>query len=264
MHVLRLSIGIGALLAAPQVWAAAPTVYSAAGYQSPVRGDPDDLLLLPGYGFESNDTVVYEAIGDTTKPIGHPATLPTSSSASFGIADVVSVVDAPYSLTIRLPEAMKTGQSYSLWVVNAGGEWSNAIKINDARPLWITPDEMFASASMGGLPRVIKVVGRNLQPASPMPTQVRLVGPLVTYQLPAEINKGPNSAIDRYVARIHLPNHMKTGAYSVQVSRDGVSWVPLIDGKKQTKQILTVMADPRYCALSGRSLYLRNMYSKLR
>ncbi len=36
--------------------AAAPQLYHQAAYESPVRGDPDDLLLLAGYGFEADDT----------------------------------------------------------------------------------------------------------------------------------------------------------------------------------------------------------------
>jgi len=245
MRVVTLLMGIGPLLGAPQGWATAPMIYSASAYQSPVRGDPDDLLLLPGYGFASGDTVVYSAIADTTKPLIQPGTLPRSSTAALGIADVVSVVDAPYSLTIHLPEAMKTDQSYALWAVNSSGEWSNGIKINDARPLWITPDETYASASLAASPRVMKVVGRNLQPASGSTTQVRLVGAQATYRLPAEIDGGPHSAIDRYVAKVHLPDYMRTGSYAVQVSRDGASWVSLVDENHQTKQTLNVMADPK-------------------
>jgi Domain of unknown function DUF11 len=243
-----LSIAITSLLAAPRGWALAPTLYGSAAHQSPVRGDPDDLLLLPGDGFAGSETVVYAAITDTAKPLVHPPALPTSTTATLGIADVVGVAGAPYSLTIHLPEAMKAGQSYGLWVVNTHGEWSNGIQINDARPLWITPDETFASATAPAVPRVLKVVGRNLQPAFGMSTQVRLVGPHATFRLPAEIDAKPNAAIDRYVARVQLPANMPTGSYDVQVSRDGVSWVSLIGEHPPSKQTLSVLADPKAVA----------------
>ncbi len=242
MRLLTISVGLGSLLAAPQVRASPPAVYRTAAYQSPVRGDPDDLLLIPGYGFSSGDTVVYSAIADTTEPLTHPATLPSGSTDALGVAEVVSLADTPYSLTIRLPEAMKVDQSYALWVVNSMGEWSNGLKINDARPLWITPDEAYEHAESAELRRVVKVVGRNLQPAPRVSTQVRLIGAHATYQLSAAISAKP--AVNRYVARIHLPKQMATGSYSVQVSRDGVSWVPLIGEGQSRRQTLTVLADP--------------------
>jgi len=162
-----------------------------------------------------------------------------------GIADVVSFGGAPYSLTIHLPVAMRTDQSYAIWVVNSAGEWSNGIQINDARPLWITPDETYASSPLPGLPRELKVVGRNLQRVSAVSTQVRLIGANTSYQLSAYSHAPQENAIDRYMARIQLPVHMLAGSYSVQISRDGVSWVPLIGDNRKTPQKLLVLADRR-------------------
>src|ERR1700724_1393789 len=59
--------------------AAAPIIFSQPAYESPVRGDPGDLLLVPGEGFASTDTVIYQAITDTTQPLTHPARIPTKS-----------------------------------------------------------------------------------------------------------------------------------------------------------------------------------------
>src|ERR1039458_1656504 len=129
IRALPSAIWSALLLAALPSWAAPPTIYSASAYQSPVRADPDDLLLLPGYGFASGDTVVYRAISDTTGALIHPASIPTTSTDSLGVADLVSIVDAPYSLTIHLADVITADQSYALWVVNAVGEWSNGIKI---------------------------------------------------------------------------------------------------------------------------------------
>jgi Domain of unknown function DUF11 len=220
-------------------WSAAPTIYSSAAYQSPVRADPDDLLLLAGHGFAGGDRVVYEALSDTTRSPGPPTSIPGGSTAESGIADVVSALDVPHSLTIHLPPALRSNHSYALWVVSPEGEWSNGVKINDARPLWITPDEVYAQAGSASLPRRIKVVGRNLQPAVNA-TKIRLSGAGKTYLLAA--TKG--AAIDRYVAEATLPRTMAVGAYSVELSRDGTSWVPLIDRGHAALQRLRVLPDP--------------------
>ena len=45
--------------------------------------------------------------------------------------------------------------------------------INDARPLWITPDYAYATANVANLPRILKVNGRNLQPTPQGTVQVR-------------------------------------------------------------------------------------------
>jgi len=238
-----IAIGLWALLYATGGQAAAPILYGTPAYESPVRGEPGDLLLLPGSELDSGDTVVYAAIGDSTKPLQHPSKLPQTSTPVLGIAEVVSFGGAPYALTIHLSEAMSVDQSYALWVVNSAGEWSNGIKINDARPLWFTPDETFASGPLPGLPRQLKLVGRNLQHAAGVATQVRLAGPATSYRL-AVIAKAPqDSAIDRYVAKVQLPEHMLAGVYSVQLSRDGVSWVPLLGDDPRAPRKFEVLPD---------------------
>ena len=168
----------------PATLATPPAVFSQPGYQSPVRGDPGDLLILPGDGFSASDTVVYQAIPDTTQALTPPATVPTQSDAGTGIAPIISALDVPHSLTVLLPAVMLTDQAYALWVQDAAGEWSNVIRINDARPLWITPDSAYVTAYTANLPRYLKVVGRNLQPVPGASTQVMLTGPS-TYTLTA-------------------------------------------------------------------------------
>lgn len=213
--------------------AAEPILYALPDYQSPVRGDPDDLLLIPGYGFTRDDIVVYQALADTTRVPAPPASIPNVSSATAGVAPVVSFASVPYSLTVKLPAALQSDQSYVLWVRSTDG-WSQGVKINDARPLWLTPAFVHESHAMDALTRYLKVVGRNLQPAPDATTRIRLVGPQ-TITLDANPSTG---AIARYVAKIDLPKRLQRGSYQVQLSRDGVSWVDL---KHQT---LTVGADP--------------------
>ncbi len=221
------AIGAALLLATPDARAIAPSILSSSANESPVRADPDDLLILPGYGFAPTDRVVYRSISDTTQPLIHPATVPTASTAASGTAQVVNAASGPpFSLTARLPPALIVDQSYGLWVVNADNEWSAGVMINDARPLWITPDNAYATAQSPGLPRSIKVVGRNLQHAPGAQTQVKLTGP-ATYTLFAADDNNAATAIERYVAKINLPANVTPGSYSVQVSRDGVSWVAL-------------------------------------
>lgn len=215
--------------------AVAPILHSQPAYQSPVRAEADDLLLIPGYGFAADDTVVYQAIADTTQQLSPPASIPTSSTATEGVAPIVSVANAPYSLTIRLPEVIQNDRSYAVWVRNSKGEWSNGVKINDARPLWLTPSYVYATAQVANLPRYLKVVGRNLQPAPGAVTQVRLAGPSnVTLTAANDVN--PGTAIEHYVAKVDLPSSLPVGDYTVEVSRDGVSWVTLADQTLEVKQ----------------------------
>jgi hypothetical protein len=214
-----------------------PIIFSQMANESPVRGDPGDLLLLAGYGFAATDTVVYVAVTDTTQPLTAPVTVPSTSTATCGVAPVVSALNVPDSLAVSLPPAMQAGQSYALWVQDASGEWSNGVLINDARPIWISPDSTYATESgVGGLPRYLKIVGRNLQAAAGGVTQVQLVGP-ATYTLTAAGDGNPGTAIAEYVAQVALPQ-MVTGTYNVSVSRDGVSWVAL------TGQTLNVLPNP--------------------
>jgi uncharacterized repeat protein (TIGR01451 family) len=231
--------------------AAVPTLYSQPAYESPVRGDPDDLLLVPGYRLAATDTVVYQAVSDTTRSPTHPAGIPSSSTQTEGVADLASSADAPYSLTVHLPTVMTADQSYALWVVGMHGSWSEPLFINDARPLWITPDRAYQTAQLAGPPRRLKVVGRNLQPGPGTPaTRVRLVGNNtgMTYTLEARntYNDPGNTpaALQRYVAAADLPATLLPDQYTVQVSRDGTSWVPLLGNGQSPPQTFTVTSDP--------------------
>jgi hypothetical protein len=218
----------------PAAFSAAPSLYSQPAYQSPVWGDPDDLLMLGGYGFAVDDVVVYVAITDTAKEPPLPENVPTNPTPDVGYAPVVGSNNAPYSLTIKLPDIMRPQQSYALWVRTAHGEWSKPVKINDLRPLWLTPAFVYATAPLAGLPRYLKLVGRNLSAATHHLTRVKLSGPQ-TVTLAAEQS---SATLDSYVARVQLPPILRPGQYHVAASRDGASWIELRD------QSLEVRPDP--------------------
>jgi hypothetical protein len=219
------------------VMAAPPELYRQSAYESPVRGDPDDLLLLAGYGFSADDAVVYRTVPDTTKLLSVPHQIPTDSSPEFGLATIVNSANVPYSLTIKLPPNMRTDQTYALWVHTVRGEWSKAVKINDARPLWISPAYVYASGSVASLARELKIVGRNLQPSAGHSTQIRLTGPQQFTGI-ARSDDQPSETLSSYVARVRLPARLAPGIYRIQVNRDGTSWVE-VDG-----QSLEVIPDP--------------------
>jgi hypothetical protein len=213
-----------------------PTLYQQPALQSPVRADPDDLLYLPGIGFSAGDTVVYRATYNTRAALSAPTEVPQVSNPEVGVAPIVSSADLPYSLTIVLPAVMRPGQSYAIWVRNAEGEWSRPIRINDARPLWISPARVNATGAEFGLPRYLKVIGRNLEPAAGARTRVRLKGPQTTVLV---ADRHPQvSALDSYVALVRLPGILAPGKYHIELSRDGQSWIPLAG------QSLQVRADP--------------------
>ena len=203
--------GIGSAQATP------PILYSQPTHQSPVRGGPDELLLLPGSGFADDDRVVLEPLAD-----GWPERF-------------VSIVSrSPYALTVRLPEDLDASSTYSLRVRNSAGEASNAVRINDARPLWISPGEVFANGDLAGLERRLKLVGRNLQPAGARPWTVRFSGPS-EFRLDAMPEREPSIA--RYVVTLRLPREMTPGSYRIALSRDGLTWTPV-------EQPLLVRPDP--------------------
>ncbi|MEP7244944.1 MAG: hypothetical protein ABI885_14865 [Gammaproteobacteria bacterium] len=214
-----------------------PALYGQSAHQSPVRGDPGDLLLLAGDGFTATDTVVYVAVEDGVVP-PLPG-VPFATTALSGVAPVVSTSNAPFSLAVRLPEVMLANQTYALCVFTALNERSNCVRINDARPLWLSPDYAYATAHVASLPRYLKIVGRNLQPAPGDTTQVMLVGDDECYVLTAVDDHDPSTAIEHYVAKVDLPAVLVAGTYSVYVSRTGGrSWTPLMG------QQLSVLPDP--------------------
>ncbi len=229
--VLLMSFISAGVLAAP------PQMYHRAAYESPIRGEPDDLLLLAGYGFAADDTVVYRAIHGTTAPPSTPNRVPALTSEELGLAPIVSAAGVPYSLTIKLPQAMRSGQAYALWVRTAGGEWSQPVTINDARPLWVSPAYMYATGSPASLPRELKIVGRNLQPSSGQSTRIRLIGPQ-RFTGSAMSDTQSSETMKEYVVRLRLPEQLAPGRYRVMVSRDGASWVEAPD------QSLEVFPDP--------------------
>jgi hypothetical protein len=215
--------------------AAAPLIYSQAAFESPVRGEPDDLLMLPGSGFSIDDRVVYQATDDGLA-LAAPNAVPDQSSPSLGIASIVSSVSLPLALTVRLPADLLRDRPYALWVVNRNGEWSNGVKINDMRPLWLSPGYVYSTADMAHLPRYLKIVGRNLTPRPDAVLRVRLLGP-ATFER-AGNRTSADVVLSSYRTEVALPDKMPAGDYRVDVSRDGKSWISIAD------QTLRVEADP--------------------
>ena len=95
-----------------------PTLFSQPAYESPVRADPGDLLQLVGSGLDAGDVVVYQVITYPTQLLTPPAAISSPSDSSKGTAPVVSVADAPNSITVKLPAVLQADVSYALWVQN--------------------------------------------------------------------------------------------------------------------------------------------------
>lgn len=234
-----LVMALTAMLAAVPAVATAPLLYHTPGYESPVRADPDDLLLIPGWGFKQGDRVVYRAM-DTAEG-EQPGGIPKSNSAIQGTAPIVQQGEPYYSITIRLPAQMTRERAYRLWVVTARGEWSDPIEINDPRPQWVSPAYVYSSVDLARLGRVIRVVGRNLRSAA-----VRVSGSGGSYLLESSdsearsADESPSRAdsVRDYVLTAHLPAHLAPGLYSISVHRPGLSWIELPEQK------LEVLPDP--------------------
>ncbi|MFT3775307.1 MAG: hypothetical protein QM820_58915 [Minicystis sp.] len=229
--------------------ASAPTLYANPRYQGPVRGDPpgpDDpaeVLLLAGTDFHPTDTVVVYRINDTALPPSPPTTLPTPpNTANEGVIVPLSI--GLNAIKIVLPDVMTPGKSYALWAAYAGqSQYSNRVLINDARPMWVSPASVYSSADWPGLKRTFKVVGRNLQPAPGQVTQVRLTPPGERPLTLTAVND-PGKHVQHYAAKVTLPDdsplplvNNEATTYTVELSRDGVSWASVPGG-------LTVLPDP--------------------
>jgi hypothetical protein len=239
-------LALAALFISAAVMAEAPQLYRQSAYESPVSGEPDDLLLLAGYGFAADDTVVYRAVADTTQMSAPPSRVPMRSDAEVGVAAIVSAADVPYSLTVKLPREMQSDQSYALWVRTAHGEWSKAVKINDARPLWMSPAYMYASGSVASLPRELNIVGRNLRGSPGHVTRIKFMGPQ-QFIATADSDSKASDVLHDYVARVALPAHLAAGSYRILVNRDGASWVELAG---QSFEVLPDPAPPRQFSVS--------------
>jgi hypothetical protein len=253
-HESRLGVAASADSSTP------PVLYTNPLYESPVRGDPGDVLLIAGTNFATGAVVVYQAVADTTAALSSPSTIPTGQSATLGSIAPLSI--GTNGLKVQLPVVMTAGQSYALWVANidvsGAPHWSSKVLINDARPMWLSPSPTLAdpvtgvaypwvykTATRPGLTRDLKIVGRNLQAAPGKTTQVRLTPagggsslPLLT----AADDGVPWTATERYVAKVTLPSALPDPTPDpyylyVDVSRDGTSWVR-VPGK------LRVKADP--------------------
>jgi len=225
-------VAAAALFVAGLANAAAPAVFHSRDYQSLVHMEPDEVIAIGGYGFSPSDRVVY---GDPTQP--RPTTVPEHSAPDTGVATVVSVGDPPYSLTARVPQAVQAGRVYRIWVVNAAGEWSEGITVNDPRPLWVSPSYLNETADPARLGRRLRVVGRNLRPSAEQPARIRLKGP-ATYVLTSDSPAEKSSSVPDYVLEAPLPARLATGNYAVSVSRDGRTWIEV------KSQQLEVRADP--------------------
>ena len=218
---------------------ARPELYHQPSNESPVRADPDDLLLLAGQGLAGSDRVVYRAVRNTNATLTTPDQVPAASDSETGVAPIVSSEDAPYALTVLLPRTLRAGNPYALWVRTERGDWSLPVMINDARPLWLSPGVVFASASPDSLPRELKIIGRNLRSSTGRPIQIRLNGPQrFTATAMTDPARRDGTVINEYAARISLPGQLVPGRYRISVNRDGVSWVEMRD------QSFEVLRDP--------------------
>lgn len=228
--------------------AAVPQLLRTPGFEAPVHGDPDDLLLLPGWGFEPGDRVVYRQERSGTQRGATPETPAAESDEISGTAPIVQAGE--HALTVRLPAVLQPRRVYSLWVVSPSGAWSEPVRINDPRPMWFTPRRVEATKDVGDLGRRIRVVGRNLVPASGGSIRIRLTGP-ATYELTPAASSESEMAAEDYVAEADLPARIAPGSYTVSLNRDRLGWIAVPDQKLEVGPDLPALetftlGDPRF------------------
>ncbi len=234
--VVAVALATLLVTAAPAARSAAPALMHTPGYESPVRADPDDLLMIGGSGFRASDRVVYAATaGPATDH--HPETVPQHSDAAHGIAAVVQVGDPAYAITVRMPQDLLPGHAYRLWVVNAENEWSDPVSINDPRPQWFSPPFVYATQDVANLGRRLRVIGRNLTTQMGASMGVRLRGPHL-YDLQRVPATTEQSVMGQYLVESVLPPALTPGIYTVSVRRSDGGWVEIAG------QRLEVRPDP--------------------
>jgi hypothetical protein len=221
--------------------AEAPRLLRTPSYEAPVRADPDDLLMIAGVGFHPDDEVVYEAADTNTSANYRPSAIPIESTSVSGTAPVVLVGTPAFAITARLPEVLRRGKAYKLWVVTANGEWSEPVSINDPRPQWLTPAYVYSTVDFANLGRRLRIVGRNLSTANGKSKTIRLVGKR-TYLLqpsPSDASDKTTGGLQFYLAEAPLPASLEPGVYSISVRREDSNWVSL------PEQTLEVRPDPQ-------------------
>jgi hypothetical protein len=212
--------------------AATPLIFSTPAHQAPVRARPDELLLVAGTGLASTDRIVYRAVTDDIANAKPPGMIPKTSNRHTGVAETISAGNVPHSLTVKMPAAVSSHTPYQLWIRTAQGTWSRPVSVNDARPLWFTPSFAYRTKSMAGLPRRIKIVGRNLDPLPGQDAMVRLRGPAVV-NLAAVPPPAGAGGIAEFVTVADLPTTLQTGTYKVEISVDGRRWQSIAAQKLQ-------------------------------
>ncbi len=84
--------------------AGTPEVLLSPYHQSPVGGDPGDLLSISGAGFETGAKVVYVRGAGT--PPSVPPSIPPANSPDAGFLDVIEAATRPDGITVRLAKEM--------------------------------------------------------------------------------------------------------------------------------------------------------------
>ena len=227
-----------ALLLPCPLWAQPPILLHTANQESPVRGGPGDLLQLQGYGFETTDRVVYEAV-DAAEGSRHPLAVPLTNSATQGSAPIVNRADPPYAITVQLPDAIAADTSYRLWVVDREGRVERP-RCNQRSAAAVDQSRRGRTRAkiQQDWDRAVRVVGRNLErrAASAGASWIRLRGP-GSYDLALAADQ-QDLHLSPFVRTGVLPRQMTPGLYAVSVSDDGRNWL------KMAGQQLEVRPDP--------------------
>jgi hypothetical protein len=221
--------------------ASVPKLLAHQHYQSPVHGGPSELLFLAGANLDDNDTVTYQLATEGNDP---PilTEIPRESSAEIGVAEVVSTASTPHALVVLLPESMHADRTYVLRVRNQNGDWSNAVKINDERPLWFSPAYVYQLAQPGQI-RNLKVIGRNLQAKLGHRARLRLRGPqTITLTSQTQLDA---PLLAEFTLAVQLPSNLIAGKYRIEISVNGATWQAIADQQFEVRKPVDVRVQLR-------------------
>ncbi len=204
--------------------AASPVVYRDAGMGT-LSGDPGDLLTLAGEGLDGDCEVVYSLPSTGATVAAPPSALPTTDSEQSGRLRVVASGNAPRSITVQLADPMVSHGAYLIWVRNSAGEWSSPALLNFPKANWVSPSFAYETQRIAGLPRELRIIGRDLNTTRGAVASLRLVGPRTLTLTATPLAPGDGS-LGKYGFVATLPDRLPPGSYSVEFRRgDGIAAV---------------------------------------
>ncbi len=227
------------LVLSGRLLAQAPVVYRVNLLGGVETAGPDELVRLSGIGLDAQSIVSYQKVESDEGVFG--TSLPQAQGNTTGVGGVpvplIIEASSTSSIVVRMPHDVSADTPYWLSVRNPLGQVSDPVKVNDPRVNWFSPAQVYATRTIAGLPRQLRLVGRNLSINGTNKWVLRLAGLRGSFELELSSDKGLLDTTAHYTAVADLPKRLPVGTYRVSLRIGNSSWQSL-------EQSLVVKADP--------------------